>query len=181
MIISMRNADWLRNGLIDLISNVKNDSIKMIEVGSYAGESADIFASQEKVKGIWCIDPWLSGYDDGDEASHTDFNEVEAAFDKVMTKHSSKIHKFKGTLQQFCDVHKDDIVPDLVYIDANHTYEGCRTDIETALNAWKHPYYMAGHDYANWCPGVMQAVDEKFGVPTMRFSDSSWMVYLNRR
>ena len=53
MIISMRNADWLRNGLIDLISNVKNDSIKMIEVGSYAGESADIFASQDKVKEIW--------------------------------------------------------------------------------------------------------------------------------
>ena len=181
MIISMRNADWLRNGLIDLISNVKNDSIKMIEVGSYAGESADIFASQDKVKEIWCIDPWLSGYDDGDEASHTDFNEVEAAFDKVMTKHSPKIHKFKGTLQQFCDVHKDDFAPDLVYIDANHTYEGCRTDIETAMNAWKHPYYMAGHDYANWCPGVMQAVNEKFGAPTMTFSDSSWMVYLNRR
>ena len=181
MIISMRNADWLRNGLIDLISNVKNDSINMIEVGSYAGESADIFASQEKVKGIWCIDPWLSGYDDGDEASHTDFNEVEAAFDKVMMKHSPKIHKFKGTLQQFCDVHKDDIVPDLVYIDANHTYEGCRTDIETALNAWKHPHYLAGHDYTDGWQGVVQAVDEKFGAPTMTFSDSSWMVYLNRR
>ena len=97
----------------------------------------------------------MPGYDDGDGASHTDFNEVEAAFDKVMAKHSPKIHKFKGTLKQFCEVHKDDIVPDLVYIDASHTYEGCKTDIETAMNAWKHSYYLSGHDYCIGWDGVI--------------------------
>jgi hypothetical protein len=132
------------------------------------------------VKEIWCIDPWLPGYDDGDDASHTDFNEVEAAFDKVMTKHSSKIHKFKGTLQQFCDVHKDDIVPDLVYIDANHTYEGCKDDILTTLK-WKGKglKFLGGHDYASWCPGVIQVVNEAFGKPDWTFSDSSWLVKIS--
>lgn len=45
MIISMRDNELSRQGLIDLISCVKRDNIKMIEVGSYAGASADIFAS----------------------------------------------------------------------------------------------------------------------------------------
>ena len=151
----------------------------MIEVGSYAGESADIFAQQEKVKGIWCVDPWLPGYDDNDDASHTDFNEVEDAFDNVMYKHFPKIHKFKGTLQQFCETHKNHITPDLIYIDANHTYEGCKEDIETAMKSWKHPHYLAGHDYELGWPGVVQAVDEKFGAPLMVFSDNSWVVWIN--
>ena len=98
--------------------------ICMLEVGSYAGESADIFASTGKVAKLFCIDPWQPGYDSRDIASSSNFTEVEQAFDKVMEEHPTLMHKFKGTLQDFVK-HFPEMRPDAVYIDAEHTYEAC--------------------------------------------------------
>ena len=66
--------------------------------------------------------------------------------------------------------------PDLVYIDACHTYEGCKGDIQEALKL--EPKIIAGHDYAVWCGGVMRAVDEVLGTPHRRFQDGSWLFEL---
>ena len=125
--VVMRNGS-LRQGLIDLIDYLPGSNIKMVEVGSYAGESADLFAQSPKIQQLWCIDPWTPGYDPTDVASSSDFNEVEHAFDLVAERHSDKIQKFKGVLKDFQSKFPNDI-PDFIYIDANHTYEGCKSDI----------------------------------------------------
>lgn len=91
----MRNEKHA-NGLKDLVKSLSGDNLVIVEIGSYAGESADIFASFDNVKTIWCIDPWLPGWDSKAKASSSDYKEVEAAFDRVMEKHPSKINKFKG-------------------------------------------------------------------------------------
>lgn len=110
--------------LVELIDDIGLADMCMLEVGSYAGESADTFASTGKVAKLFCIDPWQPGYDSKDIASSSNFTEVEAAFDKVMAKHPAVIHKFKGTLQEFVK-HFPEMRPDAVYIDAEHTYEAC--------------------------------------------------------
>ena len=104
--IKMREKQAERDALKQLIDHTNLDKIVMIEVGSYAGESADIFASTGKVKTLYCIDPWQSGYDEGDIASYSsDFKEVENAFDEVQKKHSDVIVKYKGTLADFIADH----------------------------------------------------------------------------
>ena len=161
------------SGLEDMIKCIPGTNVKMVEVGSYAGESAEIFAKSEKIGEIWCIDPWKPGYDSGDLASISDFGEVETAFDKVAEKYKDKIRKFRGTLKDF-QAKFPDYAPDFVYIDANHTYGGCKSDIETAL-LWKEIPAIGGHDYASWGPGVVKSVNEVFGRPTATFLDSSWL------
>lgn len=113
-----------RAALVELIDDIGLTDICMLEVGSYAGESADTFASTGKVAKLLCIDPWQPGYDSRDIASSSSFTEVEQAFDKVMAEHPAVIHKFKGTLQDFVK-HFPEMRPDAVYIDAEHTYEAC--------------------------------------------------------
>jgi predicted O-methyltransferase YrrM len=61
---------------------------------------------------------------------------------------------------------KDDII-DAIYIDADHSYEGCLRDLESAYRVVKKGGYIMGHDYkiTNKCHhnhifGVGQAVDE---------------------
>ena len=174
-LVAMRVGS-LRQGLLDFISSIDMDNITMLEVGSYAGESSDMFASSGKVKTLWCIDPWLAGYDANDEASRTDFNFVEKTFDKVMGKHPAVINKFKGTLDQFVEKNPD-MRPDLIYIDACHTYEGCKNDIINALKL--KPKVISGHDYTNSWPGVMRAVNEVVGTPHKTFCDGSWIVRLS--
>lgn len=169
----MRDS-WGRRGLADLVAATGASGLRVVEVGSYAGESADVFASLPQVALVWCVDPWKAGYDDGDVASSSDFAEVEAAFDKVAARHPGKVRKFKGTLRDFRAVHPD-ARPDLVYIDAEHTYDAVARDIADAV-AWR-PRFVAGHDYnpRDW-PGVARAVDEAFGRQDRVFLDTSWLV-----
>jgi hypothetical protein len=49
----------------------------------------------------------------------------------------------------------------MVFIDAEHTYEGCKADIAAWLP--KAQRLICGHDYSPEWPGVMQAVKEMIG------------------
>ena len=83
MIVEMvykKRAECLRS----LIEFTSLDGICMVEVGSYAGAGASVFASMPQVRTVWCVDPWTAGYDKFDIASSSDFSEVEAEFDRVM-------------------------------------------------------------------------------------------------
>jgi predicted O-methyltransferase YrrM len=51
---------------------------------------------------------------------------------------------------------------DLVYIDADHSYQHVFADINLALRLVRPDGVVCGHDYDSTHPGVMQAVDEKF-------------------
>ena len=172
--IIIQREGALRQGLLDFIAALPDaKGMRMIEVGSYAGESAELFAESGKFAEIVCIDPWQAGYDDADEASQSNMAEAEAAFDRVMNRYWA-IRKFKGTLAEFT-AKAPFMYPDLVYIDACHTYEGCKADIVEALKL--EPGIIAGHDYAHWCGGVVKAVNEILGQPHRRFQDGSWMVW----
>jgi len=54
---------------------------------------------------------------------------------------------------------------DLVFVDGDHTLEGCAGDIEAWADHIRSGGYMLFHDYGspNW-PGVAQAVDSMMGV-----------------
>ena len=54
---------------------------------------------------------------------------------------------------------------DLVFIDGDHKYECVKEDIEAWWPKLKQGGVMLGHDYSVGLPGVIQAVDERFGKP----------------
>lgn len=182
-LIQMRaNSKW-NSALMNMISLVFAKSnfkkINMIEVGSYQGESAELFCNTGLVSSIWCIDPWQTGYDEHDIASASDMSAVQMAFDSRMAKHP-QMHKFVGTLDSFVEStqFKDISQPiDLIYIDGLHTYDGCKHDIQLAKSKVKPHIAYAGHDFhQNW-PGVKQAVLDEFGQPDAIFLDTSWIVF----
>lgn len=55
------------------------------------------------------------------------------------------------------------VVPDnldYVFVDADHSYDGCKGDIEAWWPKLRPGAIMAGHDYGSAFPGVIVAVDE---------------------
>lgn len=171
----MRESADSRKGLTDFVEYahaVTGRPLTVVEVGSYAGESMKLAMETGLVSEMHCVDPWKPGYDDADQASSTDMPAVEAMFDEAAAAYPGKVHKFKGDFEAFRAA-RPDVKPDLVYIDAEHTYKGCSRDIETALGTGA--FLVGGHDYhPNW-PGVVKAVNERFGRPGLTFSDSSWL------
>jgi len=148
----------------------------LVEIGSYMGESAAIFAEEFPNTNIICVDPWLGNFDDTDFCSSDNFTEVEKQFDLRAVRYPN-ITKFKGFST---DV---EIECDVVYIDGCHKYECVKEDIlHWAPLAKKvisgHDYYL-DDNFLKMNPhvaGVKKAVDELLGKPNQLFNDGSWII-----
>ncbi len=104
--------------------------------------------------------------------------------------HQGSLTKFRATCDQyFTDrveiIQSDSVIAstfiegeslDFVFIDADHSYEGCKADIEAWSPKVRKGGMVAGHDYNSKWPGVIKAVTEC--VPGAIIShDSVWLKF----
>lgn len=154
-------------GLRELCEWIQGSSLIMAEIGSFAGESAQIFLDSGKFQIIHCIDPWT-------------FNEkldcilAEKHFDSRF-KEVVRVDKLKMTSEWAATMFAEQSL-DLVYIDAKHDYESVKQDINLWKPKVKSGGYLCGHDYDSKFLGVVKAVGELLGKPRHVFCDGSWIV-----
>jgi len=168
-----RNELSLRNGykvcenitgLAELVEYIGHGD-KMAELGSYVGESAELFA--KRFNEVNAIDSF--------EAKDINNIEYESYFDKRVSKYTN-IKKIKGYSNKIHNLFEDESL-DFVYIDANHEYKWVSSDIVLWFPKVKKGGWIGGHDYVrDISPGVVKAVLEKFGNIDVLFDDSSWLV-----
>jgi hypothetical protein len=171
----MRN-ELYADGLLELINYIqkyvdtKNSS--MVEIGSYAGESTELFA--KNFKEVISIDPFINDYDPNDiTCSFMKLEDVYYKFNERISKYDNVKHIRKTS---------DDAIGDLngrnfqfVYIDGLHTYEQLIKDIYNYKKLIDQSGFIGGHDYhSNWS-GIIKGVDEVFGKPDLTFKDTSWI------
>lgn len=168
-------------GLCLLINTVVENGCdkKMVEIGSYMGESTTLFANA--FEHVIAVDSWKRGYDTNDAASERDnIVDVEQEFDKRVIRCNkiiigNKIGKIKTNSKNAATMFESGSL-DLVYIDGCHK-EWCVTeDIKTWLPKIRRNGYVSGHDYGSKKhPGVKVAIDKLFGRPDEVFSDGNWI------
>ena len=146
--------EWLHSQAL------KSDSI--IELGSWKGRST--IALLEGCKGsVTAIDNW-QGHDPASNGVLERLAKDEDVFSTFMenVKGYSNLRVIKADTEDAAHNVAYDIQPaDMVFIDAEHTYDGCKKDIKNWLPKAKK--VIAGHDYCDSWPGVVQAVNEAFG------------------
>lgn len=165
---SMRGAQHLVNGLIDLIQYIQLPlkQFNLLEVGSFAGESTSIFAKY--ANNVYAVDPWIS-YSEGN-ANGTFPVDAERVFDDVV-KLNPNITKIKLTSKEAVKQFKDESL-DVIYIDGDHSSAGL--DIDLWISKVKKDGWITGHDYS-YGP-VKNDVNNRFGDQIKTFSDDSWAV-----
>jgi hypothetical protein len=176
---TMRN-ELYSMGLENLIKHIQKfydtKNMNMIEIGSYAGESTQIFANY--FKNVIAIDPFINDYDP---------NDVTCNFMKL----ENVYYEFKNVIDKFDNIKhikktSDDAIKDIsnetyhfIYIDGMHTYDQVKKDILNYLPLVKKNYFIGGHDYhQNWV-GVINAVHEVLDKPDAVFEDTSWIKQIN--
>lgn len=173
-VVNMRNDESIQclEKMISVIDQkMPTNKMKMVEIGSYAGESTIVFARH--FRKVIAIDPFLDGYDLNDETCHR--APLEKVFEEFIerTKKFSNIFLYRMTSDDAIQVLEK---VDFVYIDGCHTYEQVKKDIKNYLPLLDNTAFIGGHDfYVNGFEGVRRAVIETLGMPDYVFNDGSWL------
>lgn len=161
----------------DYLYNLSENPI-IVEIGSYMGESTEIFAQEFPFATICAVDPWINGYDDNDETSDADMIDVENQFD-MRIKYYKNIIKIKDFSLNVNTV--DEI--DMIYIDGSHRYEDVKADILYWKDKIKSGGIISGHDYyltntPKHVKGVEQAIIELLVTIDKSYKDGSWLKFI---
>src|SRR5208282_1648215 len=156
----------------------------MYEIGTYAGEAAEVFARYfDEVNCVDCFDfPYES-----EDHSRYGWAEVEASFDE-RARLNPNIKKHVGFSLDHAKLVPNGSV-DFVYIDADHAYASVKADIVAWYRKIKPKGFIGGHDFTYYQLGVPKAVTEMFPLEIstgkkgifppktiMLYPDTSWLV-----
>ena len=149
---------------------------KMIEIGSYMGESTHIFGSCGLFTEINCIEPFSGTENFNDKNNHT--------WEEVWEEYDTNTRQFKDIVKLHEDYSYDEKVLskfnddeyDFVYVDGNHSFESTRQDFELYIPKIKSNGVLGGHDYQQGF-GVDDALGEICDPSDLiLFRDSSWLI-----
>jgi hypothetical protein len=163
-------------GLQNLISYINNfgdtSKMTMIEIGSYAGESTEMFSKY--FKNVVAIDPFMNDYDLNDvTCQYMELTKVYDTFKERIEKYNNIEHIRKTSDDAILELRGTSF--DFVYIDGLHTYNQVNRDIWNYLPLIKKGGFIGGHDYHPVYQPVKNAVIEVFGQPDKTFEDTSWI------
>jgi hypothetical protein len=134
---------------------------QVAEVGCWRGISTEVWALFSEH--VWAVDLWA------EEDVGRDFLRRLAPYPHVQA--------IRGPSVKAAAVFPDAYF-DLVYIDADHSYESMKAHLAAWLPKVRPGGSIAGHDYTEFwgCGGVIRAVNECLGTPNRVFPDLSWLV-----
>lgn len=161
-----------------------------VEIGVWRGSlSKELLERRPKLE-LWMVDPWResepgSQWEQSGSRMATDLTQCELniAFEQARALRErmggrAKIVRATSSKAVYT-------VPsglDFVFVDGDHSYEGCKLDIELytpklvrARNSW-----IGGHDFGGRFEGVDRAVREAFGDRFEVGEDKTWFAYPHR-
>lgn len=141
------------------------DGARFVEVGCWKGRSSCHMAAAIRGSGkqieLFCVDTWMGS---------------EEHVNEQCVQSNTLYQEFLSNTQSFKDIvwpvrlpsvkaseNFEDDSCDFIFIDAAHDYENVVADIDAWLPKLKANGVLAGHDYSPTYPGVIQAVEKKFG------------------
>ena len=158
-----------------------NDGSTIVEVGSWKGKSAsylavEIINSKKNIK-LYCVDTWKGS------AEHQ-FDQIiieDKLYELFLNNVKTLLNVITPIRQNSIEASKlfEDDSLDIVFINADHSYDAVKADIEAWYPKVKNKGILAGHDYGGW-PDVTRAVDERFSNNIKTKAPSCWIHEVNK-
>jgi hypothetical protein len=180
---------------VDLLRQMPKDSI-CAEIGVFKGNFSGSILQIVSPQRLHLIDPWAfqNQYSQswfGGELGHSQKN-MDRIHEKVKQRFRSEIRHGqvivnRGLSTELASEFPDDYF-DWIYIDANHTYEAVRADLQAFSSKVKQGGFIAGDNYGFrsdwwWKDGVKRAVDEfvRDGCCNLRSISNDQFILVNQR
>jgi len=123
---------------------------KVLEIGVFKGDFLHFLNTNCKTSSIDAVDLFEGYASSGDaDGKNVVFYNLEKAYLELLNKYQGveKIKIYKSNSTTFLN-NKEDNTYDIIYIDADHSYEAVKNDLKYAFNTIKDGGYIMGHDYA---------------------------------
>jgi predicted O-methyltransferase YrrM len=152
-----------------------------VEVGTWKGTSAcfmavEIINSGKDIR-FDCVDTW--DFVEVETISSELYKDLYNVFLKNIAPVCNQITPVREISWQAAELYADRSL-DFVFIDASHNYESVSKDISAWFPKLKKTGIIAGHDYMDYFPGVVRAVNEFFHehVHKIRKQETCWLLDL---
>jgi len=147
----------------------------IVEIGSYKGQSAAYLlgGSDESIM-VYLVDLW----DRSNLTIVSESNQYAVASEghkKLLLKHLTRLHLIhRAVLLQGLSVEhaaKWTLPIDMLFIDADHSYEGVKLDFDSWYPFVRKGGIIAFHDYSTTWSGVVKLIDEIEQSEDLKFVD----------
>jgi predicted O-methyltransferase YrrM len=159
----LKNRDYLPPFLKLLNLNGRG-----VEIGVAIGEFSELLLKYSDLAVLYSVDPWKEfdkdTYDDLTNVRQDEFEKRYKLAIERLSKYKERSKILRMTSQEACGLFTPESL-DIVYIDANHSYEQSKKDVELWWPKLRNGGIFAGHDYLNGnfpagAFGVKKVVDE---------------------
>jgi predicted O-methyltransferase YrrM len=174
---SMEGWFNMENEYLELLEQCP-DGGTFVELGCFKGKSTSFIVTeiinQNRPIDFVAVDSFEGATDSNDNKeveAYKEISDIEKDFDKNTKLISHNFSKVKSLSHEAANLFEDSSV-DICFIDAGHSYEAVKKDIESWLAKMKKGGIISGHDYTAW-EGVNKAVNELLGTPD-KISNDCW-------
>jgi predicted O-methyltransferase YrrM len=151
------NQGWTTEQELNFLAERAKNASNIVEIGSWKGQSTKALL-EASVGLVHAIDHF-NGSKTDESFGFAQVQDVYKQFmDNVGHYPNLRVHRMSSeeAVKDF-----DDGSLDMVWIDADHSHEGCSRDIDLWLPKVKKGGLICGHDYGV-CSGVTTSVDNRF-------------------
>jgi len=150
--------------LVDLIKNSNGKIQRVAEIGVWKGHTTKrvLKSCNDIISQYWAVDFWQYSERRKYRSRTPEFwDELYFRVCRLM-RWFPQLHVLRMDSLTAASLFSDRYF-DLIFIDAEHTYESVIADIKAWMPLIRDGGLLTGHDYGGKHPGVKKAVDEIFG------------------
>ena len=140
-----------------------------LEVGSFKGKSATCLAAGlNREARLACVDTWQN-----DAMPYDQELDVMEEFRNNVSAYQEKIDTYRGGSEEIAAKWTSPL--DLLFVDGDHSYKGCSTDIKAWLPFVRRGGWVAFHDSSE--AGVWEAISEFFPASLRGSERRAWSIF----
>ena len=147
-----------RNEIINLIP----EGAIIVEIGVFKGEYSKVIHTSVNFKHMYLVDVFEGNTGSGDkDGENMCYVQLEDVYKSLTEFYNEKnVTLIKGYSHNVIPTFQDNFI-DFIYIDADHTYESVKRELNSVYSKVKIGGIISGHDYCSVkFPGVVRAVIE---------------------
>lgn len=155
---------------------------RYVEIGTYTGASCAFLAQKllERTPDfeLYAVDLWDRVNTETDYTRQVDSTVWQQFNERLQRQSLTQVVRIIREESAKAASQFEDKSVDFAFIDANHSYEHVKADIEAWLPKMKIGGMLSGHDYGEPC-GVKQAVDEVLGE-NVSLMGTCWYTFITK-